>query len=70
SGGRCISASHLIGIAFMPDFYVADHLASGRLQTVLEDWSQPFSGLHLFYPSRRHASPAFKLLLDALRYRE
>jgi DNA-binding transcriptional LysR family regulator len=59
-----------IGIAFMPDFYVADHLASGRLQTVLEDWSQPFSGLHLFYPSRRHASPAFKLLLDALRYRE
>ena len=58
-----------IGIAFMPDFHVADHLASGRLQTALEDWSQPFSGLHLYYPSRRHASPAFKLLLEALRYR-
>lgn len=58
-----------IGVSFMPDFYVADHLASGRLEPVLEDWSQPFDGLHLFYPSRRHASAAFKLLIEALRYR-
>jgi DNA-binding transcriptional LysR family regulator len=59
-----------IGISFMPDFYVADHLKAGRLATVLEDWTRPFSGLHLYYPSRRHASPAFKLVLDALRYRD
>ncbi|OCX58200.1 LysR family transcriptional regulator [Thioclava sp. SK-1] len=59
-----------IGISYMPDFYVADHLASGRLEAVLRDWSQPFDGLHLFYPSRRHASPAFRLLLNALRYRD
>ncbi|OCX66874.1 LysR family transcriptional regulator [Thioclava sp. SK-1] len=58
-----------IGVSFMPDFYVADHLTSGRLEAVLGSWSQPFDGLHLFYPSRRHASPAFKLLIEALRYR-
>ena len=57
-----------VGLSFMPDFLVADHLATGRLEAVLEDWSQPFTGLHLFYPSRRYASPAFKLVLDALRH--
>ncbi|MCJ8139163.1 LysR family transcriptional regulator [Falsirhodobacter halotolerans] len=43
------------GICMLPDFYVAEHLASGHLQTVLEDWCPPFPGLHLFYPSRRHS---------------
>jgi DNA-binding transcriptional LysR family regulator len=59
-----------VGLALMPDFLIGEHLASGRLETALEEWSQPFKGLHLFYPSRRHASPAFTLVLDALRYRE
>jgi len=36
---------------------------------VLEDWTPPFSGYHLYYPSRRQASPAFSLVVDALRYR-
>jgi DNA-binding transcriptional LysR family regulator len=34
----------------------------------LEDWCDPFSGYHLYYPSRRQASPAFALVVDALRY--
>ena len=29
-----------------------------------------FSGYHLYYPSRRQPSPAFALLVDALRYRK
>lgn len=58
-----------VGLTMMPDFVVAEHIESGRLEVALEEWSQPFKGLHLFYPSRRHASPAFQLLLDALRYR-
>ena len=57
-------------ICMLPDFFAAPYLASGRLVAVLEDWSEPFSGLHIFYPSRRHASPAFSLLLEALRYRD
>lgn len=45
------------------------HVAAGRLIRVLSDWSPAFSGCHLYYPSRRQVSPAFSLLVDALRYR-
>lgn len=44
-------------------------VAAGRLIAVLEDWCAPFPGYHLYYPSRRHASPAFSVLVEALRYR-
>jgi DNA-binding transcriptional LysR family regulator len=57
------------GLSYIPEDLVAPHLADGRLVQVLEDWSAPFSGFHLYYPSRRQASPAFALLLEALRYR-
>jgi DNA-binding transcriptional LysR family regulator len=48
---------------------VQTHLANGRLIRVLADWCPPFSGYHLYYPSRRQPAPAFTLLADALRYR-
>jgi DNA-binding transcriptional LysR family regulator len=57
------------GLAYVPEDLAAPHLARGRLRRVLEDWCQPFSGYHLYYPSRRQNSPAFALLVDALRYR-
>jgi DNA-binding transcriptional LysR family regulator len=47
----------------------APHIAAGRLKRVLKDWMPRFVGYHLYYPSRRQASPAFELLVDALRYR-
>jgi DNA-binding transcriptional LysR family regulator len=48
----------------------AAHLiAEGRLVRVLADWCPPFSGYHLYYPSRRQHSPAFAVLVEALRYR-
>ena len=47
----------------------ASHIADGRLVRVLEDWCPPFPGYHLYYPSRRHPSPALTLLVDVLRYR-
>ncbi|RFB94002.1 LysR family transcriptional regulator [Rhizobium leguminosarum bv. trifolii] len=58
-----------LGLAYMPEDLVAAHLADGRLVRVLEDWCLPFSGYHLYYPSRRHTSPAFAVVVDALRYR-
>ncbi|MGR9136244.1 LysR family transcriptional regulator [Rhizobium leguminosarum] len=58
-----------LGLAYMPEDLVEAHLADGRLVRVLEDWCPPFSGYHLYYPSRRHTSPAFALVVDALRYR-
>ncbi|MBB3355952.1 LysR family transcriptional regulator [Rhizobium lentis] len=57
------------GLTYMPEDAVELHVASGRLTRVLEDWCPPFPGYHLYYPSRRHASAAFALVVDALRLR-
>ena len=57
------------GLACVPDDHAALDLASGRLVRVLDDWCPPFSGYHLYYPSRRQQSAAFALLVEALRYR-
>ena len=57
------------GLAFLPQDMVRPHVAAGRLATVLEDWTPPFPGYHLYYPNRRQQSPAFALLVEALRYR-
>lgn len=58
-----------LGLAFLPEDMVAEPLAKKRLKAVLTDWSPPFSGYHLYYPSRRQTSPALALLVEALRYR-
>ena len=58
-----------LGLAYLPEDQVQVYLADGRLIRVLEDWCPPFSGYHLYYPSRRQPTPAFALLADALRYR-
>lgn len=57
------------GLAYVPEDLITQHVAAGRLRRVLEDWCQPFPGYHLYYPSRRHRSPAFALLVNALRFR-
>ncbi|EJT05267.1 LysR family transcriptional regulator [Rhizobium sp. CCGE 510] len=58
-----------LGLAYMPDDQVQSYIEDGRLIRVLEDWCQPFPGYHLYYPNRRHASPAFSLFVEAIRYR-
>lgn len=57
-----------LGLAYMIEDAAKPHIAKGSLIRVLEDWCEPFPGYHLYYPSRRHSSPAFALLVDALRY--
>ncbi|WPE26372.1 HTH-type transcriptional regulator PgrR [Pseudomonas hunanensis] len=57
------------GLSYVPAELAAPHIAEGRLIHVLEDWSPSYPGFHLYYPSRRQASPAFALLLEELRYR-
>jgi DNA-binding transcriptional LysR family regulator len=56
------------GLAYLPEDQTLEHIQSGRLVRVLADWCPPFAGYHLYYPSRRQPSPAFTLLVDALRY--
>lgn len=58
-----------IGMAYLPEDQVQPYLTDGRLMRVLADWCPPFSGYHLYYPSRRQPTPAFSVLADALRYR-
>ena len=58
-----------VGIIYMPEDQVADHIAAGRPRPVLPEWWPRFEGYHLYYPSRRQPTPAFRLLLEALRWR-
>jgi DNA-binding transcriptional LysR family regulator len=58
-----------LGLAYLPEGLAAPHFAKGRLKRILADWCPPYSGYHLYYPSRRQPSAAFALLVDALRYR-
>jgi DNA-binding transcriptional LysR family regulator len=57
------------GLAYVPEGMVEADVANGRLTRVLTDWCPPYSGYHLFYPSRRQSSAAFALVVDALRHR-
>ena len=67
---RLESALQGLGLAYMPEDAVRPHIEQGHLIRVLEDWCEPYSGYHLYYPSRRQSSPAFTLLREALRYRD
>lgn len=58
-----------LGLAYVPEGWAQSYLAKGRLKRVLEEWCLPYSGYHLYFPSRRQSSAAFTLLVDALRYR-
>ena len=67
---ECVTAALAgFGVAFVLEDAVAAHVRDGRLVRVLEDWMPPFAGYHLYYANRRQASPAFSLVVDALRYR-
>jgi len=57
------------GIAYLMVDLVRAQLEDGTLEAVLEEWSPPFEGYHLFYPSRRQPTPAFAAIVEALRYR-
>jgi len=59
-----------VGLAFLMEDLVEPAIARGRLVRVLEDWCQPFSGYHLYYPSRRQSSHVFSLVVDALRHKD
>lgn len=62
-----LAALQGLGIAFLPEDEFAPYIEEGRLVRVLEDWCAPFEGYYLYYPSRRQPSPAFSLVVDALR---
>lgn len=56
-----------LGVAYVPENIVTQHIAGGRLVQVLDDWSPLFSGYYLYYPSRRQSSPAFNVIAQSLK---
>lgn len=56
------------GLAYLPEEQVKSDIEQGSLIRALDDWCPPFSGYHLYYPSRRQPTQAFRLLVDVLRY--
>ena len=56
-----------IALAFVGEDKVDEHLKSGALIRMLEDWCQPFSGFFLYYPSRRQQPAALSALINTLR---
>lgn len=70
SNGQIMKAVQAgLGMAFVPEDTVQKELKSGALVRFLDDWCAPFPGYFLYYPSRRQHTPAFALLIEALRYR-
>lgn len=63
---KAVSAG--FGVAYVPQDLVQSQIDNGELIQVLADWCPAFPGYHIYYPSRKQSSPAFKLLVDALRY--
>jgi DNA-binding transcriptional LysR family regulator len=55
------------GLAYVPEDLARPFLSKGQLNWVLQEWSPPWSGYHLYYPSRRQ-SPAFAVIVEALRH--
>jgi DNA-binding transcriptional LysR family regulator len=57
------------GLAYLPEDQVVTAIKERKLVRVLSDWCPPRPAYHLYYPSRRQHSPAFALVIEALRYR-
>lgn len=55
------------GLAFLTEDLAGSHVREGRLISIMEDWCPGFPGLHAYYPSRRHASRALALVIEAIR---
>jgi DNA-binding transcriptional LysR family regulator len=54
------------GLAWLAEDRVADHHVTGALVRVLEDWSPPFDGFFLYYPSGRQRPAALAALIAIL----
>jgi DNA-binding transcriptional LysR family regulator len=70
SGPMLDAALAGFGLAYVPEDTAQPHIEAGRLNRVLADWCPFYPGYHLYYPSRRQLTPAFVLLVGALRHKE
>lgn len=74
--GRMVSTDSAVNIRLARDGFgltivyedqVREEVRRGELVPVLEEFCEPFPGYYLYYPQRRHASPALRALIEHLR---
>lgn len=56
-----------LGIAYVPEHTVAQHMKAKRLVSVLEDWCPPGPGLFLYYPGHRHVPVGLRAFIEVVR---
>ncbi len=56
-----------LGLAYVLEDRVTTHIESGRLVRLLQDWTDPFAGFYLYYPSRRQMQPTLAALIEILK---
>lgn len=61
------AAADGLGIAYLFEYYVRPLLQSGGLVRLLEEWTPPFPGFYLYYPSRRQLPPPLRAFIDFVR---
>jgi len=55
------------GLAYIGESSAAEHIAAGRLEVVLADWTPPYPGLSLYFAGRRHIPGRLRALIDLIR---
>lgn len=55
-----------LGIAYLPDFAIREHLAAGRLKPILTDYVEGSGVFHVLWPASKHPSPKVRALVDFL----
>jgi DNA-binding transcriptional LysR family regulator len=58
-----------VGVGYLLKHEVAPYLESGKLVRLLADWTPPFPGFHLYYPSRRQMRPVLSAFLAMVHQR-
>lgn len=56
-----------MGLAYVIEHAAREHLDSGRLIAVLEDWTPPFPGLCLYYSGHRHVPAGLRAFIDLIK---
>ncbi len=56
-----------VGIAWVPDNQVEEHLQAGTLVYLLPEWGPCYGGACLYYPANRHPPIALRLFAEAVR---
>lgn len=57
------------GLAYMSEWDVAGDLLEGRLVQLLAEWTPPYPGICLYYPSGRHVPAGLRAFIDLIQQR-